>query len=299
MGTSNPPNGWAIISGTWGDDVDQDTSQTGTTGGFCMKFLETAVSPVRLDYQLIPAAPGQPMLAFYRFMAHENGANQKVSADILWYDEDKNFDSSTTVYFSPVDTVDTWQTEMMIVTCPTDCAFAAPSFTRTNAGAGDEYFAYLDYAGVIPITRSFRAFQDGNTAYASGSVVEFDAEEFDYVGMYDNAADYDWTCPASGVWVLQSGAVNNSDLDTDNYADLIMYWSDDDWTSSDVLAYGTKPHAPSDDYQVHMLCGYIGYFNRGDKVKVYFYHGNGGNLTLLGTAAGIHTWFSGFELGQR
>lgn len=95
MGSNAPPSGWEVVSGTWGTDIDRETSTT-LTGPSGIKFPSTGsggtiMSPwIKVGGDSGGDGPSDLVYGFYvRFRASSVAAGSNITIKVYTYDENR------------------------------------------------------------------------------------------------------------------------------------------------------------------------------------------------------------------
>jgi hypothetical protein len=212
---------------------------------------------------------------------------------VKWYDADDSYMSATNVWSGQVSASGEWLRLSGLVTVPVGARGARPSIVRLYVGTTN--YAWLDDIALEEVPIAFSVYRSSNqTGMAStGAHVQFNAEDFDYGSNFD-VSTYAFIVPSDGIYTMNARC-QVAFLDTDEYAQLSLRWSDDGWSSSRFLSIGQDFFSRQDTWPPTVVVTYTGPLARGDQVRAYLVHGHSTTVSAAGDATGYRkTAFAGF-----
>ena len=290
MGTTYPPDGIDISQGTWGTDVDYETSSSSVSGDGYIEFKNTtpAANP-RVRYSgFIPVEAGAPYSFHAWLYASAIGASDTMALRIPWYDNTKSFISTSTVFgLSALDAATTWERHGGIANAPATAKYARVFAEKNNNGG---WTARVDSMNFKAMPYAFAAFRDSDQSVNNPSdIIECNDELYDYGDWYDDTTNYHATVPKDGIYTFM-GQAQIELLDADEYFSLYLYEST---RLSDYVALGTKVHSPAANQDIRATVVVTKYFQKGDTVQLGAFNGHGSALNVSGESTSQITWFSG------
>lgn len=278
MGTTYPPDGWEVTTGTWGgSQMDQNTALN-TIGDSCIEFLATVLGsdPAMTWSEFIPVEEGLPYRA--RCVARAATNTVDLTCRVIWYTSAEVFISYS--YILNADTMaaaDTWYIFEEIFTAPSTARFCKMQIKKEKIAEA----CYYDYVGIKEMPVCFWANQDlGAGPYQSipdttWTVVEYETEEHDYGGIYDNSANYRFTAPSTGIYAI-AASIEIAAISSSDYVYLALFKNGSLLAEIDRHFYVTS--------LLPLLNGSVPavYLTRGDYVDVRVYHNYGAGRNLSG-----------------
>lgn len=284
VGLSYPPDGLEVARGLWGYDIDESrvVRRTGERSVW-FKNTSTLITGMQDDAaHLMPVEAGRRYKTWAIFQADSKVSGQNVDAIVRWLGADKTtLISSSTIYGSPVTTIDTWQRAEAIALAPTGAYYARAYFGRTHSGTSfNAYFDEVDMLEAVPL---WDANGEGTQSVVSATptVVIFGATQSEVDVDYDSATGIA-TIQVAGHYFV-SAAVP------------IVALASDVTVTLELLVNGTRRGlALTRTYRSAGTEDYVGpgvYFLRelavDDQVKVQITHNAGSNKTVSGVFSGL------------
>jgi hypothetical protein len=200
MGTANPPDKMTVVHGTWGTDIDVDTTKA-FAGDASTIFLGTTPA-VDTEYAtaLTPAAPGDIWLADFVAQVSSVAAGNEVYAAIEWWDSGQSYLSVAFIYNSAVlPSINTWHKLSGSATAPANTGFTRALFGKSNTA----FTANLGLMGARPVQPGCRVSLGSAQSISSSTpaTVNLDTEEYDYGGNFDTGT-HAFTAPLSGTYSI-------------------------------------------------------------------------------------------------
>lgn len=181
MGTTNPPSGWSVGSGTWGTDMDQNTSVT-VVGGYSIEFKATApgAAPYLIsDY--IPSEPNTPYLVRGLLRSARVNAGDIMEIGVGWYTSAKAFISWGTAFQDELDVINTWYEISDIEESPSTAAYRRVYVQKFDVG----FQCFFDYAEAVKMPRTFLGYSTAAQTCPQNVYVRMmlDTSEYNYGSM--------------------------------------------------------------------------------------------------------------------
>ena len=252
-----PPGGWSVDAGTWGTDMDRETSVV-EAGANAIHYIDTATTSVRVASDYYPVVAGSP----YRIsalMQQDDISSQDVTFSLAWFTAAKGYISGTFIFKDNLPDVDTWYELSGILNAPSTARFARILLGRATAS----FNAYSAYAKIEPHPVCFSAYASGVDSIAVGlpwTKLSLDTETHDYGSAFDAAANYRFTAPADGVYAF-SGRVSSA-ITAGDALSVALYKNAAIWKQG-THAYGTGNSVGA---AVSVAGGLLA---RGDYVELY------------------------------
>jgi hypothetical protein len=173
MALTYPVDGWEVVGGTWGTDIDEDTS-VHKTGGRSVKWL-TAVGAELWSEEFIPIEGGKEYLGEIESKSSSTTAGHIYNARVYWYTEAKVAAStaSSDIRATAVAPDTNWNIDQTIVAAPSDARYAK----LRAAKAAQSFTLNLDRFKFVRAIPSWSVQRDA--AYnqpVTGTAVPFDTE---------------------------------------------------------------------------------------------------------------------------
>lgn len=270
-----PPDGWSAAVGTWGTDMDRNTSVT-FLGANSVEFKNTATASVELLSDYIPVAAGGTYLlnAWWR-----TAASGTVSVGVSWYNSAKTSVGSAAQGGIP--TVGSWTEYRTIRVAPSTAAYARVRAVRTTPSIT----AYCAWAGIQLHKPMFRAWLGSNqsVSHATLTKLQLNQEDFDYGANFDKTTNYRFIAPYDCV-VAVTGAVSFDTVTGNGFVSI--------YKNGVEAARGTRPYASGHD--LNSTVATILELSGGDYLELYGLqrHGSARNAQA-GTAL---TYMTGHEI---
>lgn len=151
MTAPEAPHGWSMYSGTWGTDVDRESTVV-RNGKYSIKFFPTAPGSdpgIVSDY--IPVDPLDGYRLTWIQRSTSTNSAHKLKMAVEYFDSTKtSLGAATTVYNFNVLAVDTWEVPTYDIQPPATAAFARIIFTKTSSVSFTAYLASVDLAVCEP-----------------------------------------------------------------------------------------------------------------------------------------------------
>jgi len=193
-----PPGGWSVDAGTWGTDMDRETSVV-EAGANAIHYIDTATTSVRVASDYYPVVAGSP----YRIsalMQQDDISSQDVTFSLAWFTAAKGYISGTFIFKDNLPDVDTWYELSGILNAPSTARFARILLGRATAS----FNAYSAYAKIEPHPVCFDAYLSAaSTNYNKAAAVVCDTELFDYGSAYATGTGL-FTAPADGIYTFNA-----------------------------------------------------------------------------------------------
>mgnify|MGYP001282222509 CR=1 FL=1 len=279
-----PPGGWSTLNGTWGTDMDRETSIV-QEGANAIKFKSTATVISRAINDYYPVTPGNPYLVKTLLRADDN--TKDVQAALYWYSAAKValVPDHTNIFYDTLPAADTWYEISSVLTAPAGAYFARVLVGRVAAS----FNVYAAFAGVQPYPAAFSAYLDADTGYSTGDTIVCDVEFFDYGSNYDTATG-DFTAPADGVYAFQGRTIID-DLNAGDFAVLGFR------VNGTLRERGGSCFVHANNDIPYLAINSTMLLSRGDAVDMIIGHNEGGSPNALGDVAGAYpTTFSGYKV---
>lgn len=201
MATNNPPDGWALMVGTWGTDADQITTPI-VTGDSAVEFKSTSVATSIAGSAFTPVEVDGVYKAESIVRASAlSGAGHTTRMLLFEYTSSKILIGGTpTVLNADLVTgiANQFQRRHEIFTVGNTTRFVKVGVDKSAT----LYTVILDRLSMRRTSRGFHAFKSvAQTGIVSGAytVVEFESAEFDHGTDYDIGLDK-WTVPYDSMW---------------------------------------------------------------------------------------------------
>ena len=238
--------------------------------------------------ELVPCAPGDPVLAEGWVYADTNSAGYNVSIGVDWFNSVGTLLSTSWAFDAHVTAANTWEFKSGVVEAPASTAQRGIRFGRTTDGLFfDSWFSGV---GMAAFPKAFRAYRSSTQAiaYNTQTVVQFNTEDFDYGGVYDNST-YKFTAPATGLYSISSVVSFSSSFADQKGAALTMR------KGGSTILCQTSMEASGASETVNLHQSTVVLLTAGEYVEMVIYHGDSaGSKNLMGYA--YATWFSAAAL---
>ena len=177
LGVASPPDGWSMITGTWGTDIDEDTTDS-VTGNYAMDFeVVSGVMQPAMESAFIPvgggADTGDILQAAIVCKRSGGSTNSRAQIEIRFYDRAQAYISTSSTQFTPTTTYVAFQTAPVIT--PATAMYCKVRITGTYS-AGVTYTLRVDRAALL---RSYAMGHAGFTGVAHPFSTTYAVMEFD------------------------------------------------------------------------------------------------------------------------
>jgi len=266
MTQPNPPVGYSMNAGTWGTDVDHDTTRF-KTGDSAIKFMANAQATELVQIVGTPVAVGDIL----RVSGWVNGDDTSVSGvlGVSWYNSSDTWLSYSPVLGAPVDAADTWEFKEGRVTAPANAAFARPVFGKDATAEA----LWWDSVFVEAVEPAFSAYLDANTSYNTTDTIVYDVEQYDFSGNYDTATGI-FTVPVDGVYIF-TARLGCGGLTSGDSAVIMLQVNGSDVFGANNL-YATSAATIYSSFSCHLILA------AGDTVEIVLYENHSGSVTIYG-----------------
>jgi hypothetical protein len=284
------PDAWTLVTGTWNTDADLDESIS-ATGDACLRLRNTLVATEVAWRDAVSVEGGKPYRAEFTLRSSSTTAGHTVTARIRWYTASGAWISDSDAVSAVLSAAYAFIPYTVIANAPATARMAKLSISK----AAQAFYLYIDFADLYAMPVAFHAYLNANSStLSSGQAIPFNTEAYDYGNTFTNSGYYDWICPASGVYSLQSCAMAN-DLDADEWFQAsLVYSASGPWSVTGLLSPGSLAYSRSADLnRATSIANYVGYITAGTRIRVAVEHNHTGGLTLRGTGAAALTSFSG------
>jgi hypothetical protein len=200
MGTTYPPDGYTVGSGTWGTDIDYVVDEDCQSGDGYVQFADTTPAADPFLYtEWVPTSAGSPLLIESVLAADSKAAGNTVFVKVEWGDFEFDGMGSNTVFDGLVTTVDTWERKSAVLTAPATARYFRLWFGKNNTA----FNAWFDSVNVTDAPKGFKATLSANqTLTGGGGKIHFDSESFDFGGVFDSTTNHTMTVQEPGLWVF-------------------------------------------------------------------------------------------------
>lgn len=284
---NNPPDGWFVGAGAWGTDFDKETTTVYQGAESAVAFLNTtpAADPwIRTEYQ--PTHPGEVWLADFLVRASSVSAGDTVELGLGFTDKDFNWIADVTIYAAAVlPGAGTWYPLSGSVTAPANAVYAYGYVKKNNTA----FYLYVDTMGIKQVPYSFFAYRSSDETRTTGQIIRLDSETYDFGGWFDSGSTYLATIPEDGVYQFVASAKSGTDINVDEYIQLIINSATAMIAMEGVKAYSNDGNAVT-SYSI-----YTGWCQRGDTFGLYWFHNHGSALTVRGGGL-YYTCLSGVKI---
>lgn len=202
--SDSPPDGWITTVGTWGTDLDQNTS-VAMLGGSSVEFKSTAPLAA-IGSEFIPVVQARPYM--FRAWCQAPNATTNLKFTIAEYDKDKGI-LATNTSVQAFTATNTWEQKQYLLNLQATTAFVkivVQVFTASRT-------AYCAFAGVVPLpfmAEAVRTSSNQSVANSTWTKVQFNTENFDYGGGYDPTTNHRWTAPVDCTMVFNATVIVES-----------------------------------------------------------------------------------------
>lgn len=271
MGTTYPPDGWEVYSGTWGTEFDRDAAVR-LSGSYSIKFEDT--TPANTPYliqEAYPTSPGTPVLVTAVVSADSITAANHVIVAVWWYDSDDTYLDVSMVTDAAVVASSTWETKTAVLTAPASAASYRVIIGKTNTA----FNAWFDSVESSDFPIGFRAFRASAQTInnTTATKVQFSSENFDNGSVYDNATNYRFTAPVSGVYSVSASAISAQTFSDGKVGTLSIYKNGAFYAYDVRYASGTQTMCLRITEPAMVL-------SAGEYLEVFLYHDYGSSRTF-------------------
>lgn len=277
------------------------SSQTGTyhankMGPDCIKFEDT--TPTADPYLLVDTAvavrEGTVYLIEAVVQATSITAGNYVAIGVNWYDGDGDYISTSNIYNAVLPTASEWHNIAGALTVPENARGAALHVTKAN----NAFFLFVDDINGAEMPISFFAYRNtsGQTVLdTTETLVQFEAELYDYGDGYDESSSYFFTAPVAGVYLFSAMVKlyrsSGGFVGGGSQGSLYLYKNSATYTMLDQSYLRT-----GDDWQMFQGTCQIP-LDAGDQVGVTIYHDDSVTLLIQGVTSTLHrTTFQGLRI---
>lgn len=294
MMSTYPPDNITVL-GTdvvWGTDLDKNTSVflSGDSSVEIKNTTPTGDPGIATGY--FPCEEGLPYLCRAVVRATSIAAGNTISAAIQWHEADKSYISGEYLHNAVLGAADTWTDLSIVSVAPSTARYGYLYLLKNNTA----FTTYVDHLSAGVTQRSFLAFLDTSAQTVNDTATDkilFNAELYDYGGLFDAVTDNTFTVPRTGVYSL-SAMLAVDGLDDGDELALIWYKNTSGWQYGDFkTAYVTgNPLALTSSLSAV-------YLQAGDAIDVrlaYDNQGGAGSCSVMCEAGGItFSYFSATE----
>jgi hypothetical protein len=209
---------------------------------------------------------------------------------INWYDTDRAFLSASNVFDDELTAANTWELHGGIATAPASTAYFTIAVLKHNAA----FNAWCDsmFAERFPVC--FLAYRGSAQTISSGAyaTIEFDSEAYDHGSIYDNASNYRFTVPTTGIYSM-TASVFWSTAAADGQEIRIKFYLDG---STDICETIYTTGAASAIRTTAIVPARL--MTAGEYYVVRVYHNKGSDMNTTGAAgADSYTFFTATKIG--
>jgi len=285
MGTLNPPDGWDMVSGTWGVDADQDATVTPITGPYAVAMTTAAGATIWSDLKYVEG--GRPYRGDAVIRAGRRNAGDIMRAYANWYTELGVLISTTYIHNGLVAVINTWEQKTAILLAPSTARIVRLFIEK--AATATAFDGRFDRITLQRAPYAFAARRDASAqTFTNGAWTKmtFDVEEYDHGAAFTPATGT-FECQEAGLYHFDAEAAMDGCDDTEAMSIGIH-------VNGTLYRRGGRCIAAAANQETHVSVGADAWLAFGDTVDVRVFHNSGANDTeVLGDG---HAWFDGHQM---
>jgi hypothetical protein len=277
------------------------SSQTGTyhantIGPDCIKFENTTPTGNPYIYVSPPVSVKEGNLFDVEatLQATSIAGGNTVSVGVAWYDGDGDWLSTTYIHNAVLPSAGAWHRIAGVVTVPENARGAVLLIAKANTS----FFVFVDDADGEEMPIAFFAYRNAsgqNVLNATQTLIQFEAELYDYGDDYDESSSYFFTAPVAGVYLFSAMVKlyrsSGGFVGGGSQGALYIYKNTATYTMLDERYLRT-----GDDWQMFQGTCQIPLV-AGDQVGVTIYHNDTVTLQIQGVTSSLHrTTFQGLRI---
>lgn len=287
MAMNNPPDGKEMADGVWGTDADEDGSKS-LTSGHSVKFISgtPSANPRLIDIQYTPVEGDRSYVGQATFQADSTTGSNHVAYKVAFYDADKQWISTTTVFDAAVAVANTWETARSTFAAPSSARWARTTMEKTNT-AFNAWFDRTDFQRAIP-GWGVKLASDYSVSASVTTQIPWDTADFTTDVALDTGTG-DITIEVSGVYSIISNAYFQSMVDQDRMVIatyIVRAAGGTDVNAGNVMFAGAAGHQS-------VIAAALEELFVGDKVSIRISHTSSASRNIF---SGRSSQFRGFRV---
>lgn len=281
MATNNPPDGFTVESGTWGTDIDQDTS-TLFAGGSSVKMTGSGEVTLRSEPIPINAQASYMCSAVVRASSVAAGKDFTFRARRVNFSTGAQISAGDLVSAAPLDAAAQWIE--YADTMPNPGAGGATGLTVEVTKAASSFDLWIAEIRVSEITHPMKNHLSSAQSISASTltVIDFDNIATDFSEQNWTNSSGTFTCVRPGYYFCSAGAqmpINNG-----SRLFLGVYKGGNAFCSANV------PNSTGGSFDIIANCSGVQRFDYGDTLSARVFHANAlsTNLSATLSATGLH-----------
>jgi hypothetical protein len=289
MATTNPPDNWDMVTGTWGTDVDEyQFAASGNVAGLSTIEFKSGSGTAEIRSRKYMPLVGVDCYQHRFYLRGDSvAAGNTVRARVEYYNAAKAVLGSDDAINGVLPGINTWFDIRDVFTAPNTARWAR-FFIKKDENTS--WTLYLDYANMWRHPWAFRAYRSSTQALAAATweQIHFSHEDYDYGLGFDLANDY-FVAPNKGVYHFDFHVRVDS---VDSGAEITAGFGVNTTTSvTHKTFWDNNGDAGAQQMGIHGSADLL--LDRNDYVSVMLY-----STTAETTSSGsAEVWFSGHQVG--
>lgn len=209
-GASYPPDGWSMISGTWGTDATTGTTPV-ESGGTSLQLVNASAE---LANRYFPVQPGYPYRFLVRHQADANGSTDGFTFYAAFHSTKGSVVGSGTIFSGTVVATGSWLSAYAVLTAGSTARWGRVHIQQGTATTATLVVDRVEYARVWHMFRAYNPVASLFAANNTWEALRLDTELYDHGNWYDSSSNYRVDIPENGMYVF-GGQVTIDSADGD------------------------------------------------------------------------------------